>query len=198
MPESKDQSQPRSGSPSISILENAGIKLNDPAGWLSSVAEQKSKVSCGASLLAYLESRDTDTEAFLAKLERQLQDYKIRIEFIESYVYMQCVGIQLEKHFSKIRANALAAFEKKTDIQTAVNIAQRKKLPVLVKELTEKLNAIAPGVTHTTVKESKEAHLLSKSLKTEIGDLALRRFQRVKETSMDRIVSLMSIWAKCK
>lgn len=155
-----------------------------------------------------------------------MNDYKQRVESIESYVYMQCVGIQLEKHFSKKRADALTgtllflpswlrlflclarslthlsssltAFEKKTDIQTAINIAQRKRLPLLVQELNVKMEAVAAGITHTTVKESKEAHLLSKTLKGEIGDLALRRFQRTKESAMDNIVKLMSTWANCK
>ena len=144
-------------------------------------------------MLAYMDSRDADAEALFDKLDHHLKEYKVRVETIESFVYMQ-----LEKHFSKARANALAAFEKKTDIQTAINIAQRKRLPLLVQELTAKLDAIAPGVTHTTVKESKEAHLLSKTLKGEIGNLALRRFQRAKETAMDRVVSLMTTWANCK
>ena len=173
--------------------------MNDPAGWLmNSSPITKSKGRCGSTMLAYMDSRDADAEALFDKLDHHLKEYKVRVETIESFVYMQCVGIQLEKHFSKARANALAAFEKKTDIQTAINIAQRKRLPLLVQELTAKLDAIAPGVTHTTVKESKEAHLLSKTLKGEIGNLALRRFQRAKETAMDRVVSLMTTWANCK
>lgn len=172
--------------------------MNDPAGWLTQATPVKSKGRCGAAMRAYMDSRDADAAMFLDKLDLQLKQYKARVETIESFVYMQCVGIQLEKHFSKARANALAAFEKKTDIQTAINHAQRKRLPLLVQELTAKLDAIAPGVTHTTVKECKEAHLLSKTLKGEIGSLALRRFERVKETAMDRIVSLMTTWANCK
>jgi len=89
----------------------------------------------------------------------------------------------------------LTAFEQKTDIQTAINIAQRKRLPLLVQELDAKMEAVAGGVTHTTVKESKEAHLLSKTTKGDIGDLALRRFQRTKESAMDNIVALMTLWA---
>lgn len=61
------------------------------------------------------------------------------------------------------------------------------------------MDAVLPaGVTHTTVKEAKEAHLLSKTLKAEIDELALRRFQRSKESAMNRIVSIMSCWATCK
>lgn len=225
MVESTKKNQPKSASPSTSILSSADIPMEDTAGWLSvpNKASMKPRARCGAVTLAYFDARDSDAEEFLNKLDRQLKDYKTRVESIESYVYMQCVGIQLEKHFSKKRAEALTgeiilicnlslcvfkcvkksntivlAFEKKTDIQTAINIAQRKRLPLLVQELRAKLDAVAPGVTHTTVKESKEAHLLSKTLKGEIGELALRRFQRMKESAMDRIVSLMSLWANCK
>ena len=172
--------------------------MNDPAGWSTRSSRSSSKTRCGAALLAYLDSRDADMETFLGELEVMLKDYKERVETIESFVYMLCVGIQVEKHFSKERASALAAFEKKTDIQTAINIAQRKRLPLLVQELRAKLEGFALEVTHTTVKESKEAHLVSKTLKGDIGALALRRFQRTKETAMDRIVSLMTSWATCK
>ena len=37
-----------------------------------------------------------------------LENYHQRLENIESYVYMQCVGIQLEKHFSQQRSESLA------------------------------------------------------------------------------------------
>jgi len=185
-----------SARPSLSILEKAGIPIDDPAGWLIKASRGKPGGKCGVHTEAYFNSRDSAVEELLDKLEAELEDYKSRVESIESYVYMQCVGIQLEKNFSKKRAEALAAFEKKTDIQTAINIAKRKKLPVLVQELTAKMDAVLPaGVTHTTVKEAKEAHLLSKTLKAEIGELALRRFQRSKESAMNRIVSIMSCWA---
>ena len=105
--------QPKSMSPSLSILEKAGIPMNDPAGWLLHGNTSKSKIKCGAAMLGYFNARDADAEAFFDKLDRQLREYRIRVETVESYVYMQCVGIQLEKHFSKERANALAAFEKK-------------------------------------------------------------------------------------
>jgi ribosome-associated translation inhibitor RaiA len=201
---------------SKNVLQQAGIPLEDPAGWLA-----RSRAKCGATFLAYSQARDADVDDLLHKLEQQLNDYKKRVESIESYVYMQCVGIQLEKHFSKKRAEALAgtcvllsctsscgqhiayfsflllAFEKKTDIQTAINLALKKRLPLLVQELETKLQAV-DAVTHTTVKESKEAHLLSKSLKSEIGDLALRRFQRSKESALNAVVSLMTSWATCK
>jgi len=109
---------------------------------------------------------------------------------------MECVGIQLEKHFSQTRASALTAFEKKTDITSAINIATRKKMPVLVKELQDKLKDLEPVVSHTTVKEAKEAHLESKLLKQELHTLAMRRLARARETSTERAIALMTVWSK--
>jgi len=179
------------------LLQSAGIDMDDPAGWLVERSTKKSRGNCGVVIYGYFNIRDSAIEELLDSLEAELEDYRKRVENIESYVYMQCVGIQLEKHFSKKRAEALTAFEKKTDIQTAINIAQRKRLPLLVQELNAKMEAVVPaGITHTAVKEAKEAHLLSKTLKSEIGHLALRRFQKSKECAMNRVVSLLNLWAK--
>jgi hypothetical protein len=87
------------------------------------------------------------------------------------------------------------AFEKKTDISTAIGIAQRKKLPLLVSELETKMSAVA-SVTHTDVKKLKEIHLVSKSLKGEISALATRRFLRLRETSTERVIGLLIVWAQ--
>jgi hypothetical protein len=87
------------------------------------------------------------------------------------------------------------AFEKKTDISTAISIAQRKKLPLLVSELETKMSAVA-NVTHTDVKKLKEIHLVSKSLKNEISALATRRFLRLRETSTERVIGLLTVWAQ--
>jgi hypothetical protein len=114
---------------------------------------------------------------------------------VESFVYMECVGIQLEKHFSQSRATALSAFEKKTDITSAINIATRKRMPVLVKELQAKLESVGAEVSHTTVKEAKEAHLESKKLKQELHDLAMRQLTRSRETSTERVIALMTVWS---
>lgn len=170
--------------------------MDDPLGWLTdNTNSNKLRGNCGAMLHECFKTQDSMVEELLNKIEDKLQDYRTRVERIESYVYMQCVAIQLEKHYSKKRAEALTAFEKKTDIQTAINIAQRKRLPLLVQELNTKMEAIVPaGITHTIVKEAKEAHLLSKTLKSEIGQLALRRFQRSKECAMNRVVTLLSFW----
>ena len=167
----------------------AGIKLNDPAGWLRPEA-------CGGAVKSYVETRESGTEWLLDSLGELLKEYSQRVEAVESFVYMECVGIQLEKHFSQTRATALAAFEKKTDITSAINIATRKRMPVLVKELQTKLDAVGADVTHTTVKEAKEAHLESKTLKQELHTLAMRRLTCSRETSTERVIALMTVWSK--
>ena len=88
------------------------------------------------------------------------------------------------------------AFEKKTDVTTAINIATRKRIPQLVEELKAKLQKFGPDVTHTAVKETKEAHLESKAVKAELHDLAIRRLLRARETSTERVIDLLSFWMK--
>jgi hypothetical protein len=44
----------------------------------------------------------------LSRVLKLLREYEQRLEGIESFVYMHCVGIQLEKHCSKVRAKALS------------------------------------------------------------------------------------------
>eukprot|EP00539_Tryblionella_compressa_P013047 CAMPEP_0178823536 /NCGR_PEP_ID=MMETSP0746-20121128/5192_1 /TAXON_ID=913974 /ORGANISM="Nitzschia punctata, Strain CCMP561" /LENGTH=1132 /DNA_ID=CAMNT_0020485143 /DNA_START=67 /DNA_END=3465 /DNA_ORIENTATION=- len=173
------------------LLQNEGIDISDRNGWRS-----HSHGTCGNSINAYIETRDSGTEWLLEALGELLKEYNQRVEAVESFVYMECVGIQLEKHFSQARATALAAFEKKTDITSAINIATRKKMPVLVKELQAKLVAVGADVSHTTVKEAKEAHLESKAFKQELHDLAMRRLTRARETSTERAIALMNIWSK--
>lgn len=171
---------------------------------------------------------DAGVDLVLSRMSEILEEYQVRVESIESFVYMQCVGIQLEKHFSQRRSQALAGklqksrfdkstlsvnlmffvtchllgvtgWEKKTDITTAINVATRKGLPLLVNELQSKMDNLMPrNVSHTTVKETKETHLLSKTLKTELQELANRRFLRDRETATHRVVMLMMIWAKCE
>jgi hypothetical protein len=173
------------------LLQKEGINLSDPAGWKSN-----EKGTCGGGLVLYLETRDSGTEWLLQSLGDLLKLYHERVEMIESFVYMECVGIQLEKHFSHARATALTAFEKKTDITSAINIATRKKMPVLVKELQAKLEAVGADVSHTSVKDAKEAHLESKKLKEELHALAMRRLNRAREASTERVIALMTVWAK--
>ena len=136
-------------------------------------------------------------------------------------MYLHCVCIQVEKHFSQRRNLALqgksnfcsfshsffhqfpfphhcTAWEKKTDITTAINIATKKRLPLLVKELKSKLASLGPEASHTNVKEAKERHLGSKALKGELEALAGRRFNRLKERSLDRVQSLVRVWVDRK
>jgi len=173
------------------LLENEGILVSDPAGW-----KRNDRWSCGNALNTYCETRDSGTEWLLESLGELLKEYSHRVEAIESFVYMECVGIQLEKHFSQSRASALMAFEKKTDITSAINIATRKKMRALAKELQDKLEKLGPVVSHTTVKEAKEAHLESKLLKQELHTLAMRRLARARETSTERAIAMMTVWSK--
>jgi hypothetical protein len=189
-------------SPSVAVLSRAGVDTSDPFGWSSvyNPTNMSSKTAftqgrVGDLAVAYMNTRDSQTEWLLSSISELLNEYNERIEVVESFVYMECVGIQLEKHFSQKRAQALTAFEKKTDITTAVNIATRKRLPGLVTELQTKLDALGPTVSHTMVKEMKEAHLESKTLKVELHDLALRGLLRAREASTERVITLMTLWA---
>ena len=67
-----------------------------------------------------------------------------------------------------------------------------------MKELKSKLASLGPEISHTSVKEAKERHLGSKALKGELEALASRRFNRLKATSIERIVGLVRLWAERK
>jgi len=66
----------------------------------------------------------------------------------------------------------------------------------LVDELQAKLDTFGSDVTHTSVKEAKEAHLESKNVKTELHELALRRLLRARERSTQRVVDMLKFWMK--
>lgn len=91
----------------------------------------------------------------------------------------------------------LLAWEKKTDITTAINIATKKRLPLLVKELKSKLAQLSP-ISHTSVKEAKERHLGSKALKSELESLASGRFEQLKKCSTDGVVEAIRVWTMRK
>ena len=193
----------KGSSPSIAVLSRAGIDMSDPFGWNSiyNPTNKSSKTSftqgrVGDLAGAYMNARDSQTGWLLSSLSELLNDYHERIEVVESFVYMECVGIQLEKHFSQKRTQALTDFEKKTDITTAMNIATRKRMPALVIELQAKLDALGAAVSHTLVKEMKDAHLETKALKTELHELATRRLLRAREASTERVVTVLALWAK--
>jgi len=190
---------------SRAVLTNAGIDTSDPFGWIPAAtaaatknrrATLLSQGRVGDLALRYNSARDTQVEWLLESLNGLLNEYYQRVEAIESYVYMECLGIQLEKHFSAKRAVALSSFEKKTDLTAAINVATRKRMKKLEAELQKKLDQLGPDVSHTTVKETKEAHLDSKSLKSDLHDLAVRRLMRARESSTERVTTIMSLWAK--
>ena len=187
------------------VLEQAGADFSDPSGWLaaSEIIEtgqehQYRPGKCGELLVAYQQVRDADIAILLARTNQLLADYHKRVEMIESFVYMHCVGIQLEKHYSKERSEALAKFEEKTDITTAINIAMKKNLPALVEELKGKLHSLPPNISHSSVKMAKERHLISKTIKEDLQQLAEQRFQRARETSTERVITMIRMWAERK
>jgi len=200
-----------SSSPSSSILAKNGIDTDDRAGWLLAIHQSQSTEHqrsvqvaqnlpeariCGHFARSYIDRRDSGETVLLSRIDNLLRDYERRVEGIESFVYMHCVGIQLEKHFSKERSEAVTVWEKKTDITTAINIATRKRLPLLVKELQAKLDALPKEVSHTVAKRAKERHLVSKELKTRLHTLANLRFMRAKMSATERISTILRLWAQ--
>lgn len=193
---------PRRLSTSLTVLARAGIDTTDPLGWTAALSKSPSRRAAsfdarvGELARAYYEVKDSQTLWLLKSIHGLLMEYFERVEAIEGFVYMECIGIQLEKHFSEQRGVALSAFEKKTDITSALNVAKRKRLTKLVADLQTKLEAIGPEVSHTLVKETKEMHLESKNLKAELHDLAMRRLTRAREASTEKIVTILTLWAK--
>mmetsp|Transcript_12910 Transcript_12910/g.23763 ORF Transcript_12910/g.23763 Transcript_12910/m.23763 type:complete len:1288 (-) Transcript_12910:276-4139(-) len=185
--------------PSTRVLSSAGIDVTDRGGWLghnpSFNRPNQHRRNCGEAARQYLKKRDNQANILISRIVKLLKDYERRLEGIESFVYMHCVGIQLEKHCSRTRSKALSAWEKRTDISTAINVATKKKIPKLVQELKVKLDAL-PQVSHTTVLKRKEEHLTSKTLKSDLHKLANRRFGRAQEVSTERVIAVMSLWAK--
>jgi hypothetical protein len=193
----------KSSSPSIALLSRLSVDTSDPLNWKAcfqaeSIGPKHDLMGdrVGDFALAYAKLKDSQTDRLLMILSDLLHDYYGRVEIVESFVYMECVGIQLEKYFSQKRTQTLTMFEKRTDITSAINVATRKQLPQLAKDLREKLDVLGKEVTHTTVMETKEAHLLSKSLKVELHELALRRLIRAREASTELVISLIINWAK--
>lgn len=100
---------PRDNLSSVVNLSEAGINLKDPLGWSnSSKPSSPKKYQCGKPARSYVDLRDAQTEWLLSHLSALLNDYTQRVEIVESFVYMECVGVQLEKYFSKRRSHALS------------------------------------------------------------------------------------------
>jgi len=181
------------------ILSKSGMNTNDAAGWLQNdnIDQRKggAKIGrCGEADMLYQRVREKETRQLLDNLSSILGNYEHRIESFENFVYMHCVGIQLEKHFSKQRVDTLAGWERRTDISTAINIATRKRMPKIVQELKVKMVHVE-NVSHTSVKEAKERHLSSKVLKGELEALSFRRFQLLKTDTTSQVVDLIKLWA---
>ncbi len=183
--------------------------------------QDQQRQNCGEAARQYLKKRDNQASILISRIVKLLKNYEHRLEGIESFVYMHCVGIQLEKHCSRARSKALSgevnqskffgtmrafldshffdsldkAWEKRTDISTAINVATKKRIPKLVQELKVKLDSL-PQVSHTTVLKRKEEHLASKILKSDLHRLANRRFGRAQEVSTEHIIAVMRLWAK--
>ena len=191
--------QSKSSTLATSILSKAGIDTTDPFGWTPSTNAPRTTFTqgrLGDLAHAYFLARDERIEWLLRTIADLLKDYKEKVEIVEGFVYMECVGIQLEKFFSRKRSTALSAFEKKADLTAAINVATKKRIKKLVKELQVKLDELGPGVSQTQVKEAKDAHLESKEIKGHLHELAMRRLQRTRETSTERIIAIIDLWAK--
>eukprot|EP00979_Chaetoceros_neogracilis_P009513 scaffold2155_cov229-Chaetoceros_neogracile.AAC.2 len=175
------------------MLSSIGIDVNDSSGWLKTELVRGGG-QCGAFAIKYQHVRHHGSNDFFSRMISRLKSYDILIEEIDNYMWMHRVADYIEKHYSNVRADALAAWEKKTDITTAINIATRKRLTLLVKELKEKLEIIGNSVSYTSVKEAKERHLGSKALKVELEILASRRFQRLQATCAEHSISIINEW----
>jgi len=181
------------------IMSKIGINTDDTAGWLQAENNDREGGAgaqtgrCGEAAIWYERVRENETQQLLDSLSDILGNYEHRIESIENFVYMHCVGIQLEKHFSKQRVEALAAWDRKTNIKTAINIATRKRMTDVVEELKGKMTDFEI-VSHTSVKEAKERHLSSKVLKGELEALSFRRFELLKEDATAQVEALINLW----
>ena len=177
---------------SKSTLRVTSIDTNDSFGWMSTSVSKPGRL--GDMSTQYARTRDAQIEWLISSLSDLFKEYYQRIEVIEGFVYMECVGIQLEKNFSAKRSKALAAFEKKADLTAALAIATRKRMKGVVDEVQAKLRTV--DASHTTVKETKEAHLESKAVKSALHSLAVRRLVRARELSTERATTIVEIWSK--
>jgi hypothetical protein len=97
----------------LRVLASGGIDVTDRGGWLGHSNSPGQSIhqlrrNCGEAARQYLKKRDNQACILLSHMVKLLQDYEHRLEGIESFVYMHCVGIQLEKHCSRARSKALS------------------------------------------------------------------------------------------
>ena len=94
------------------ILNKDGINVHDSFGWLSIVHNETHYDShggcCGEDASKYEKVRELGTFELIEQLEELLEDQRDRVKRMESFVFMNCVGIQIEKHYSRSRSEALA------------------------------------------------------------------------------------------
>ncbi|GAX23776.1 hypothetical protein FisN_12Hh354 [Fistulifera solaris] len=180
------------------VLSQAGVDTSDPFQWkrLCPSSQQNGRATftqgSAADLInAYFVERDSKTGWIFDQLAQLLQDYSKQVEVIESFVYMNYVGTKLESFLKSKRAEMLVAFEKKTDVTAAINVAMKKRLPHLVSELQVKLGGFGSDVSQTKLKEMKASHLASKEIKAELHELAVRRLVRSREASTEKVISLI-------
>ena len=98
-------------------LSEIGVNYRDTAGWLTLIEDEdedfyrgstKYDGSCGDVAAKYQDIRENGTAEFIKNMNKMLDEQRDRIERMESFVYMNCVAIEMEKHFSKVRSSALA------------------------------------------------------------------------------------------
>ena len=70
---------------------------------LGSKTKVEDQGNCGKVAVSYFKVREANVSDLLSRISRMLREYVKRVEGIESFVYMHCVGIQVEKHFEKKR-----------------------------------------------------------------------------------------------
>ncbi|GAX14943.1 hypothetical protein FisN_12Lh354 [Fistulifera solaris] len=185
------------------VLSQAGIDTSDSFQWkrLCPSSQQNGRATftqgSAADLInAYFVERDSKIGWIFDQLAQLLQDYFKQVEVIENFVYMNYVGTELESFLKSKRAEMLFAFEKKTDVTAAINVAMKKRLPHLVSELQVKLDGFGPDVSQTKLKEMKASHLASKEIKAELHELSLRRFVRSREASTEKVISLIKFLSR--
>ena len=94
------------------ILIKDGINVHDSFGWLSISHKENHHDNnggcCGKVASKYENVRELGTLQLIEQLEELLKDQRDRVKRMESFVFMNCVGIQIEKHYSRSRSEALA------------------------------------------------------------------------------------------
>lgn len=93
------------------VLSKIGVDYHDSSGWSTLIEDNQhtlqSNCQCGNVALKYKDIREASTFDFINKMEEFLMDQRVRVEKMESFVHMNCVAIEMEKHFSKLRSDAL-------------------------------------------------------------------------------------------